>query len=84
MAAFRETREEAGIDIELEGVLRIEHTPLPLNARRRVVFVARPAGDRAPKAVTDDESLGAEWFTLEEMADLPCAPLKCTTSLAKC
>ncbi|HTQ22244.1 NUDIX domain-containing protein [Mycobacterium sp.] len=71
MAACRETREEAGVDIELEGVLRIEHLPIPVNTRMRVVFVARPADDRAPKAVADEESLGAAWFTLEEMADLP-------------
>jgi 8-oxo-dGTP pyrophosphatase MutT (NUDIX family) len=70
IAAHRETREEAGVDIVLEGVLRIEHTPLPLNARMRVIFVARPADDRAPKSVPDEESLGAAWFTLDEMADL--------------
>jgi 8-oxo-dGTP pyrophosphatase MutT (NUDIX family) len=69
-AAHRETREEAGVDIVLEGVLRIEHMPLPVNARMRVIFVARPADDRAPKSVPDEESLSAAWFTLDEMADL--------------
>ena len=71
IAAHRETREEAGIDIVLDGVLRIQHTPLPGNARMRVIFVAHPADDRPPKSVPDEESLKAAWFTLDEMADLP-------------
>jgi phosphatase NudJ len=70
-AARRETLEEAGIDVVLEGVLRIEHTPLPVNARMRVVFVGRHADDRAAKSIPDDESLGAAWFTLDEIAGLP-------------
>jgi 8-oxo-dGTP pyrophosphatase MutT (NUDIX family) len=70
MAARRETMEEAGVDIVLEGVLRIEQTPMA-GARMRVIFVARPADDRPPKSVADEESLGAGWFTLEDMADLP-------------
>lgn len=71
VAARRETWEEAGIDIELEGVLRIEHTPTHGGARMRVVFVARPADDRPPKSVPDDESLKAGWFTLDELGRLP-------------
>lgn len=71
VAAHRETREEAGIDIVLDGVLRIQHTPLSGNARMRVIFVAHPADDTPPKSVPDDESLGAAWFTVEEMARLP-------------
>jgi 8-oxo-dGTP pyrophosphatase MutT (NUDIX family) len=70
MAARRETMEEAGVDIVLEGVLRIEHTPVG-GARMRVIFVARPADDRPPKSVADEESLGAGWFTIEDMAGLP-------------
>src|SRR5438128_3883572 len=51
-AAIRETREEAGIPIELEGVLRIEHSPQPDGGVRcRVFFVARPADDTLPKSV---------------------------------
>ncbi len=69
-AAVRETQEEAGIDVVLEGVLRIEHSPTPLHSRMRVIFVARPADDAQPKSVPDKESLGAKWFTLDEMADV--------------
>lgn len=71
IAARRETWEEAGIGIELEGVLRIEHTPVHGTARMRVIFVARPIDDRPPKSAPDDESLGAGWFTLDEMDQLP-------------
>ena len=55
----------------LDGVLRIQHTPFPGNARMRVIFVAHPADDRPPKSVPDKESLKAAWFTVDEMAQLP-------------
>ncbi|HUH01363.1 MAG TPA: NUDIX domain-containing protein [Kofleriaceae bacterium] len=70
-AAQRETLEEAGIPIHLEGVARIEHSPRPDGSRLRVIFVARPADDTAPKTIPDDESLEARWVTLEELAALP-------------
>jgi 8-oxo-dGTP pyrophosphatase MutT (NUDIX family) len=69
-AARRETLEEAGVPVVLEGVLRVEHSPRPDAARMRVVFVARPADDTPPKSVADEESLEARWFTLEEFAGL--------------
>ena len=67
LAAVRETREEAGVDVVLEGILRIEHAPRSDGSRMRVIFVARPADDRPPKSAPDEESLGAAWFTLDEM-----------------
>ncbi|MBI2377917.1 MAG: NUDIX hydrolase [Deltaproteobacteria bacterium] len=70
-AAVRETMEEAGLPIELLGILRVEHTPVPGGARMRVFYAARPIDERAPKSVPDDESLGAEWFTLNEIERLP-------------
>ncbi len=70
-AARRETLEEAGIDIELEGILRIEHSPTPTGARMRVFFVARPVDDTPPKSTPDDESLGAAWVGLDELRALP-------------
>ena len=70
--AIRETMEEAGIPIELEGIIRVEHTPSPDgHARMRVIFVARPADDTPPKSVADEESLQARWVTLEELEQLP-------------
>ena len=71
-AARRETDEEAGLPIILDGVVRIEHTPMPDGtARLRVIFTAHPADDRDPKTEPDDESLGADWFTLDEMSRIP-------------
>jgi len=64
--ACRETLEESGVSIVVEGILRVEHTPLPDGtARCRVIFVARPADDAAPRATAD--SLGAAWVTLDEL-----------------
>lgn len=71
-AAVRETREEAGIDVALEGVLRVEHTPRPDHARVRVVFVARPKDpEAAPRATPNEHTLGARWVTLAELRALP-------------
>jgi phosphatase NudJ len=70
-AALRETREEAGIDVVLEGVLAVEHRPGPEQARIRVVFLAREKDDTPPKSEPDQHSLAAAFFTLEEMATLP-------------
>jgi phosphatase NudJ len=67
-AARRECVEEAGIPIEIEGVLRLEHTPLVGGgARVRVILVARPRDDSTPKTEADGESLGADWFTISDM-----------------
>lgn len=70
-AAIRETREEAGVAIAVEGILRIEREAHADGARMRVVFVARPVDDHPPKAVPDGESLGAAWVTLAELDRLP-------------
>ncbi|GMH33050.1 hypothetical protein BSKO_00884 [Bryopsis sp. KO-2023] len=71
-AAIRETREEAGIEVVLTGVLRVEHTPLGVEDRMRVIFAARPQDeDQVPKSVADDESNGAAWVTLDEFLSKP-------------
>lgn len=70
-AALREVREEAGIDVVLNGVYRIEHTVLERGgARVRVLFSAAPVDDRAPKSQPDEHTLRAGWFTRREAADL--------------
>jgi phosphatase NudJ len=67
-AARRETLEETGVPVVVEGVLRIEHTPHPDGtARMRVVFVARPVDDRPPREEPNDETLGAAWVALDEL-----------------
>jgi phosphatase NudJ len=70
-AAVRETREEAGIDVTLDGIVRIEHSVAEDGARLRVVFAAHPVNDRAPKQVPDAESLGAAWVALDEIGRYP-------------
>ena len=70
-AARRETAEEAGIDVVLEGILRLERSLTFGGARLRAIYLARPAGDQEPKSEPDDESLEARFVTLEEMRALP-------------
>jgi phosphatase NudJ len=70
-AAERETLEETGIPIKLEGVIRFEHSPIGGLARVRVIFLARPKDDTAPKTTPDRESLGAVWVTVDELDKYP-------------
>jgi len=67
-AAERECIEEAGIPITVDGLLRVEHTPLSGgSARVRVILAARPRAAATPKRTADAESLGADWYTLADM-----------------
>ncbi|MGL5132311.1 MAG: NUDIX hydrolase [Planktothrix sp.] len=71
-AAKRETLEEAGIPIILEGILKIKHVPhINEQSRLGVFFLARPEDHTPPKSQPDHESLGAKWFTLKELEELP-------------
>jgi phosphatase NudJ len=70
--ALRETHEESGLDVELDGILRVEHTPSESGtARCRVFFVAHPSSGARLKQVADEHSLAAEWVTLEELDRYP-------------
>jgi 8-oxo-dGTP pyrophosphatase MutT (NUDIX family) len=69
-AAMRETLEEAGVPIVVEGILRLEHTPYHNAARMRVIFVARPKDDTPPLNEANADSLEARWVSLEEMREL--------------
>jgi 8-oxo-dGTP pyrophosphatase MutT (NUDIX family) len=55
-AALRETREETGVEVVLEGLLRFEHGPTIGGTRVRVFFLARPAPGSEPHR-TDDNVL---------------------------
>lgn len=65
-AAHRETEEEAGVAIELKGILRIEHSPSKTGpgagyyVRQRVVYYAEPLDpfNCVPKSIPDFESAG--------------------------
>lgn len=66
-AAVRETLEESGVPIVVEGVLRVEHTPSRSDARCRVFVLARPLDDTAPRATPNEHSLEAAWVSLDEL-----------------
>lgn len=68
-AAHREVLEEAGIRVELKGVLRVEHSVYgPTQARMRVIFFAVPSDPTQPvKKKKDKESEEAAWVTLEDL-----------------
>jgi phosphatase NudJ len=70
-AARRETLEETGVPVVIEGILRVEHTPWPDHARCRVLFLARPEDETPPRTTPNEESLGAQWVTLDELDRLP-------------
>ena len=70
-AAVRETLEEAGVPITLEGVVRVEYTPVGRSVRVRAIFTARPSDDTPPKSVPDEHTEEARFVTLEELATLP-------------
>ena len=69
-AAVREVFEETGVPIQLDGILRVEHTPGD-GVRMRVLFTGSPLDDTQPKTMADDESLGAAWLTLDEIRKVP-------------
>jgi 8-oxo-dGTP pyrophosphatase MutT (NUDIX family) len=70
-AALRETLEETGVKVALEGILRVEHDPGLEATRVRVFYLARPLGDETPKQAPDEHSLAARWVTLPELQQLP-------------
>jgi 8-oxo-dGTP pyrophosphatase MutT (NUDIX family) len=75
-AARRETLEEAGVDVQLKGILSVEYNPIGKDSSQRnivrmhVVFYAEPseAGLRQlPKSVPDFESVGACWCSVADI-----------------
>lgn len=67
--AIRETLEEGGIRVKLDGLLRVEHSPMrDGTARCRVFFLASPAEDTPPKSIADEESLEARWVHPKELS----------------
>ena len=71
-AAVRETFEESGVPVVLEGLLRVEHNMrADGTARCRVFLLARPDDDTPPKSRPDEHSLGAAWVSLDELGHFP-------------
>lgn len=70
-AARRHAANDTGMPVELEGLLRLQHTLVDGGeSRLRVCVAARPADDRALKTVADEHSLVAQWFTREQLTTL--------------
>lgn len=70
-AAIRETMEEAGIPVVLEGVLRVEHGVAQHGGVRcRIFYSARPRDDSAPKQKADRYSRRAAWIAVRELEQL--------------
>jgi len=66
--AIKETQEEAGVDVELKGILRIENTMTATGGRQRVIFYAEPKDlQQQPKMEADGESMGAAWMSEEDL-----------------
>ncbi len=62
LAAIREAREEAGVDIRLEGLIDIYSYP-----GRTPVIIVYAARHLAGALAVDDEGLEARWFTEREI-----------------
>ena len=70
-AAIRETLEEAGVEIELKGILRMEYSPKTKYSRLRVIFYGEPVDDSArAKTIPDFESVGACWVSIDDLSSL--------------
>ncbi|MFT4975723.1 MAG: phosphatase NudJ [Myxococcota bacterium] len=70
--ALRETLEESGVPVALDGILRIQFTPgAGGTARCRVIFVAHPVDDTPPLSAPNEHALEARWVTLSELSSLP-------------
>jgi ADP-ribose pyrophosphatase YjhB (NUDIX family) len=70
-AARRETLEESGVEIELDGILRVEHTPSHDHTRVRVFYLAHPVPGSEPRDEENEHTLGARFHTLEELRTMP-------------
>lgn len=71
-AAVRETFEEAGVPVRLEGILRFERIVEPNGSiRLSVVFQGHPVDGRPPRSKPNREILSAAWITLSQLKDLP-------------
>jgi ADP-ribose pyrophosphatase YjhB (NUDIX family) len=70
-AAIRETLEESGVPIILDGIYRIEHTATKTVSRISTIYVAHPAADVAPISEPNEHALAARYFTVNEALQLP-------------
>jgi phosphatase NudJ len=68
----RETKEEAGIDVKITGILRFEYSPRHADARFRVIFFGEPVDEnQEPKTLPDFESMAGAWVNLAQLSKIP-------------
>merc|ERR1712129_4727 len=69
-------KEEAGIEVSINGLLKIENSCYAFDAnadqkeynRMRVIFYAEPVDEKElPKSVPNYDSAGATWVAVEEL-----------------
>lgn len=67
VAAKRECLEEAGLEVELTGLLRVEFSNCRTHGRMRYIFYGHPKSESDPcKTFPDYESYGACWVSLDD------------------
>eukprot|EP00656_Telonema_subtile_P007158 TRINITY_DN13354_c0_g1_i1.p2 TRINITY_DN13354_c0_g1~~TRINITY_DN13354_c0_g1_i1.p2 ORF type:complete len:109 (-),score=27.77 TRINITY_DN13354_c0_g1_i1:80-406(-) len=69
----REAEEEAGCEVELKGILRVEYSPDKRCGcdRLRVIFLCAPKDITVGlKQLPDKESKGAEWASLQRVGSI--------------
>lgn len=73
-AAVREVREEAGLEVKLTGLVRMEHAARADGTRRfRAIYCAEPVSSTELKQQPDEHTIQAVWVT---PAQLACYPLR--------
>jgi ADP-ribose pyrophosphatase YjhB (NUDIX family) len=65
----REIKEEAGIKVELSGILYIDQKSTEINDRMRIVFSGKALSEKV-KESEDSHSIGASWFGINEIDSL--------------
>jgi 8-oxo-dGTP diphosphatase len=70
IAVIREAKEEAGCDVMLEGIFYIKCYRGMVNSKLHLFYCGTVIGDEI-KSYEDKHSLGAEWFTYNEISKLP-------------
>ena len=72
---LRETKEEAGIDVEILSLLKIEHVISKVYVKVdatfvdifRFIVVSKPANAEKPRDYETKDSIQAQWFSIEEV-----------------
>lgn len=70
LAVLRETKEEAGVDVELTGIFYVKCYQGALQSKLHIYYTGRVIGGE-PKRKANRHSLEAAWFTYEQIRHLP-------------